>query len=138
VQHSHGRCVGGETFVNYYDPELFRTMVKACCRVESLYSIVNFGRKELNQTGSGHFACLGGYHPKSDKVLLMDTARFKYPPFWVQMDELYDSLQSLDKDSGKMRGFLVLSKKEPEGSSLIKRLPTNTPKVRFMSDLTLD
>ena len=67
----------------------------------------------------------------------MDTARFKYPPFWVDMNELYESVRSFDKDSGKMRGFIVLSKKNDLSSSLIQKLPPNTPKVRFMSDLTM-
>ena len=87
-------------------------MVKACSRIPGMYSIVNFGRKELEQTGSGHFACLGGYHPQSNKVLVMDTARFKYPSFWVDLDRLYDSVKSLDKDCDKMRGFMVLSKNQ--------------------------
>ena len=67
----------------------------------------------------------------------MDTARFKYPPFWVDLGELYESVRSLDKDSNKMRGFIVLSKKNDQNSSLVKNLPPNTPKVRFMSDLTI-
>jgi len=47
----------------------------------------------------------------------MDTARFKYPPFWVNIDMLYDSLNSIDKDAGKKRGFIVLSKDlEPKES----------------------
>ena len=36
-----------------------------------------------------------------------------------------------------MRGFIVLSKKNDQSSSLIQKLPQNTPKVRFMSDLTM-
>lgn len=138
IPHEHQGCLKAEPFVNYYDPDLFRTMVQATCKIEGLYSIVNFGRKELQQTGDGHFACLGGYHPKTEKVLLMDTARYKYPPFWVDIQDLYESVRSLDKDSGKMRGFLVLSKKSLSSANLINRLPPQTPKVRFMSDLSLE
>jgi len=92
--------------------ELFKTAIIACCKIPDLYAIFNFGRKELEQTGTGHFACLGGYHPETQKVLILETARFKYPPFWVDIKSLYDSLNSIDLDSNKYRGFVVLSKKK--------------------------
>lgn len=60
--------------------------------MEGLYGIINFGRQELEQTGSGHFACIGGYHQESRSVLVLDTARFKYPPFWVPIEMLYKSV----------------------------------------------
>ena len=82
----------------------------ATCRLPGIYSIINFGRKELKQTGSGHFSCIGGYHSESNKVLVLDTARFKYPPYWVDFDTLYESVNSIDKANGKKRGLLVLSK----------------------------
>ena len=48
VDHDHQSCVKiEETFLNYYDPELFKTMIQSTCKIEGLYSIVNFGRKEL-------------------------------------------------------------------------------------------
>ena len=78
--------------MNNYDEELFMTVVKATCTIPSLYCILNFGRNELEQTGSGHFSCVGGYDPLTQKVLVMDTARFKYPPFWVDADQLYESV----------------------------------------------
>lgn len=31
-------------------------------------------------TGDGHFSPVGGYHEGKDLVLILDTARFKYPP----------------------------------------------------------
>jgi hypothetical protein len=49
--------------INQYDEEMFMTMIKASCKIPGFYSIINFGRKELEQTGTGHYACLGGYHP---------------------------------------------------------------------------
>ena len=34
-------------------------------------------------TGSGHYSPVAGYHPGQDLVLILDTARFKYPPYWL-------------------------------------------------------
>jgi hypothetical protein len=51
IQHTNQSCVTSasieKTFLNYYDTDLFKTMVVASCKIEGLYSIVNFGRKEL-------------------------------------------------------------------------------------------
>ena len=87
------------------------SVVKATSTIPHLYCILNFGRAEMEQTGSGHFSCIGGYDPDSHKVLVMDTARFKYPPYWVDFDQLSKSIASIDEESGKMRGFIVVSKK---------------------------
>ena len=71
-------------------------MVLTCSMIPEMYCILNFGRKVLEQTGTGHFACLGGYYEAEDKVLILDTARYKYPPFWVDLEWLYNSLLSVD------------------------------------------
>lgn len=73
--------------------------------------MVNVSRKKLDQTGDGHFCPIGGLNCEAKKLLLLDTARFKYPPHWVDMDLLYDSMQTIDKDTQKPRGFIILSKK---------------------------
>ena len=42
---------------------------------------------------------------------MLDTARFKYPPHWVDTTQLYDSIKTVDPESGKYRGFMLLSRK---------------------------
>jgi glutathione gamma-glutamylcysteinyltransferase len=42
-------------------------------------------------------------------VLIMDVARFKYPPHWVPLQILYDAMQPIDEDSGNSRGYMLLS-----------------------------
>ena len=41
-----------------------------------------------------------GYHPERDLVLILDTARFKYPPHWVPLSMLHTAMQRHDKDTG--------------------------------------
>eukprot|EP00944_MAST-04C_sp_MAST-4C-sp1_P002823 g2823.t1 len=75
--------------------------------------IVNFSRKELQQTGEhGHFSCIGAYEADSDMALVMETARFKYPPFWVPTSLLYKAMVSTDPDSGFSRGYLLVEREE--------------------------
>eukprot|EP00518_Triparma_eleuthera_P011819 CAMPEP_0182466220 /NCGR_PEP_ID=MMETSP1319-20130603/11646_1 /TAXON_ID=172717 /ORGANISM="Bolidomonas pacifica, Strain RCC208" /LENGTH=232 /DNA_ID=CAMNT_0024666179 /DNA_START=183 /DNA_END=877 /DNA_ORIENTATION=+ len=65
----------------------FREALEATCRgdgeSEEAYVCVSYSRGALGQTGSGHFSPLGCYDPEADAVLVLDTARFKYPPHWV-------------------------------------------------------
>ena len=75
--------------------------------------IVNFSRKELKQTGEhGHFSCIGAFEADSDMALVMETARFKYPPFWVPVSLLYKAMLSIDPDSGFPRGYLLIERSE--------------------------
>jgi glutathione gamma-glutamylcysteinyltransferase len=79
----------------------------SCSRAES-FMICNFSRKHLGQTGDGHFSPIGGYNRDLDLVLIMDTARFKYPPFWVSLQTLYESMEVIDKATGGPRGYFVV------------------------------
>ena len=73
--------------------------------------IVNFSRSALEQTGEhGHFSCIGAYEAESDMALVMETARFKYPPFWVPTSLLYKAMASIDPESGLPRGYLLVER----------------------------
>ena len=89
----------------------FRSYVEAVCssdRSES-FMVANFSRKVLGQTGCGHFSPIGGYHKEKDLVLIMDVARFKYPPFWVPLDVLWASMAVDDEKTKSPRGYFILS-----------------------------
>jgi len=70
--------------------------------------IVSYDRGALGQTGSGHFSPIGGYDPASDHALVLDVARFKYPPHWVPVPALYAALQPCDPTTGRPRGWVAL------------------------------
>lgn len=57
--------------------------------------IANFCRNVFNQTGTGHFSPIGAYEETADMVLVMETARFKYPPFWVKLDLMWDAMRCI-------------------------------------------
>lgn len=93
------------------DFNIFRTWVDNTCStsVAESFIIVNFSRKHLGQTGNGHFSPIGGYHKNLDLVLVLDVARFKYPPFWVPLRRLWEAMTIHDHDSGAARGYFVVS-----------------------------
>ena len=71
--------------------------------------IASYSRRDLEQSGSGHFSPIGGYCAERDMVLIMDVARFKYPPHWVPLGSLYQAMQRVDPETGKCRGYMLLS-----------------------------
>lgn len=73
------------------------------------FLVVNFSRKYLGQTGDGHFSPIGGYHRGLGLVLVMDVARFKYPPYWVRVEDLWDSMAVVDQATGLTRGYFIVS-----------------------------
>ena len=45
---------------------------------------------------------------QADDLLLMDVARYKYPPFWVDTDLLWQAMATTDTSSGRHRGYIVV------------------------------
>lgn len=108
------RCNGAEVLAHHATPKpknllLFREHVERVCKGTDERIIVSYSRKAFDQTGDGHFSPIGGYDADEDLVLIMDVARFKYPPHWVPLTLLWTAMQAVDSDSGKARGWLVLS-----------------------------
>lgn len=69
-------------------------------------------------SGDGHFSPVGGYHRRDDLVLILDTARFKYPPHWVPLSQLFAAMAAPDPDTGCSRGYLQLSASVLQESAL--------------------
>ena len=44
---------------------------------------------------------------------MLDVARFKYPSYWVTLEDLFNSLTPIDNATGQPRGFSVLRKSSP-------------------------
>jgi len=56
----------------------------------------------------------GTFHPSPPitgnriQILILDVARYKYPPSWVNTTELWNAMDMIDSDSGKKRGYLMV------------------------------
>lgn len=86
----------------------FRDMVRDACSSDTERIIVAYSRKDFLQTGDGHHSPIGAYSEKEDLVLILDTARFKYPPHWIPLPLLYKSMERIDQATGQPRGFMRL------------------------------
>lgn len=72
--------------------------------------IANYSRKAVGQSGDGHFSPIGGYHVATDRILVLDTARFKYPPHWMSLELLFEAMREIDRTTQSARGWLTLQR----------------------------
>ena len=73
--------------------------------------LANFYRPDVGEVGGGHWSPLVAYDPETDLALLLDVARYKYPPAWVPLADLAAAMVAPDPDNAgadKSRGILVV------------------------------
>lgn len=86
----------------------FRENIQTILSSEDGTVVASFSRSALGQTGEGHFSPIAAYHEETDRVLVLDVARFKYAPYWVSISELYEAMALLDETTQEPRGWFVL------------------------------
>jgi len=72
------------------------------------FIVVNIDRSLYGKKG-GHFSPLAAYDQKTDRFLIMDVARYRYPPVWVKTNDLLKAMNTVDTTSHKTRGFAIIS-----------------------------
>lgn len=87
----------------------FRDILKTTLNTDQQFLIANFHRPTIGQKGGGHFSPIAAYNEEEDRVLILDVSRYKYPPFWVSVDDLWQSMLNKDTAAHLSRGFLVIS-----------------------------
>lgn len=96
----------GETSIEQFR----RTVQRTCAMADGVHMIVGYSRRPLGQSGDGHFSPIGGYHADRDRLLILDVARFKYPPHWVALEQLWQAMNTMDPASGRSRGYIIIEK----------------------------
>jgi len=91
--------------------DAFRANARAALAAHDHFVIVNYLRTALGQQLGGHISPLAAYDDKQDRFLILDVARYKYPPVWVTSADLYAAMNTPDSVSGKTRGYVLVSKK---------------------------
>jgi len=96
----------------------FRAAIHSATHRTDLHLVASFSRKVLGQTGSGHYSPIGAYHAASDMALVLDVARFKYPPYWAPVPLLWKAVQDIDTATGRGRGYYLMSKAKHSAPSV--------------------
>ncbi|WP_017318665.1 phytochelatin synthase family protein [Mastigocladopsis repens] len=90
--------------------QAFRKLALENLKQPDNYILVNYLRKEIGQEKGGHISPLAAYNEKTDRFLIMDVSRYKYPPVWVKTADLWKAMATADSVSGKTRGFVFISR----------------------------
>jgi hypothetical protein len=59
--------------------------------------MINYDRKSVGQIGGGHMSPLASYSKSAKSFLVMDVAKYKYPPVWIPAEQLVMSMGTTDK-----------------------------------------
>lgn len=73
------------------------------------YVVVNYLRSTLGQLRGGHISPLAAYDEKTDRFLVLDVARFKYPAVWVTAADLFKAMNTVDAgNDDHSRGYILV------------------------------
>ena len=95
------------------DERAWRAALVASARGEVVV-IAAYDRAVLGQTGQGHYSPIGGYSAARDAALVLDVARFKYPPHWIGASRLWAAMRAIDPATSRSRGWLALRRGAPD------------------------
>jgi hypothetical protein len=90
----------------------FRTVASESLRRKDGHVIVNYSRPALGQDAVGHISPLGAYDADSDRFLVLDVARYKYPPVWVEAAALFAAMSETVEGGERTRGFVLVRGRE--------------------------
>jgi hypothetical protein len=89
----------------------FRKTAREYLSREDQFVIVNYLRKAIGQEKGGHISPLAAYDAETDRFLILDVSRYKYPPVWVTASQLFAAMNTTDSDNeNKTRGFVLVKK----------------------------
>lgn len=86
----------------------FQAALTAAATQPDTHLIVSFSREGLGQTGIGHFSPVAAVHPERGLALVLDVARFKYPPYWVRIEQLFEAMKHPDPVTQLPRGYCLI------------------------------
>lgn len=92
--------------------DAFRVEARDYLASRDHFVVANYLRKAMGQETGGHISPLAAYDAEQDRFLILDVARYKYPPVWVKAADLFTAMNTADKDNaGRTRGYVLVAKK---------------------------
>jgi len=93
--------------------DAFRLRARDYLARKDHFVVVNYLRGAIGQETRGHISPLAAYDGKTDRFLILDVARYKYPPVWVTAADLFNAMNTEDADNGnRTRGFVLIDKQD--------------------------
>jgi hypothetical protein len=91
------------------DNESLRALLQKTLGDDGRFVLINYARASFGQVGGGHWSVLAAFDEQSDRVLILDVAKYKYTPVWVEINLLKQAIATIDTGSQKARGLLIVS-----------------------------
>jgi hypothetical protein len=89
----------------------FRKRASERLKTAGQYVLVNYLRSAIGQQKYGHISPLAAYDAESDRFLILDVSRYKYPPVWVKAAELFAAMNTPDpSNQDRSRGFVEIAR----------------------------
>lgn len=100
----------GHKHADEFSVDAFRNIVRDTLSAPDKRLVINYYRVPLGQVGGGHISPAAAYDEDTDRVLVLDVAKYKYAPVWIKLTDLHASMLTIDASSDKMRGIVVVSR----------------------------
>ena len=101
------KSIAGDTL----NDDNLRILLQKALGDDGQFVLANYLRANLGQVGGGHWSVLAAYDAQSDSVLILDVAKYKYPPVWVGISTLRQAIATIDTTSNKTRGLVIVAKR---------------------------
>lgn len=88
--------------------DAFRSLAGEVLADPRRYMAVNYFRPALGQEGKGHTSPLAAYDEASDRFLVLDVSRVRYPPIWVRAGDLFGAMNT--RAGVNTRGFTIVGR----------------------------
>ena len=98
--------VAGDTL----DDKSLRVLLRKALGDDGQFVLANYLRTAVGQEGGGHWSALAAYDAQTDRVLILDVAKYMYAPAWVEISTLRKALATIDTTSNKPRGLVIVSR----------------------------
>ncbi len=117
--------------------DAFRAAARNYLAAKDHFVVVNYLRKAMGQQTGGHISPLAAYDAKADRFLILDVARYKYPPVWVKASDLFDAMNTTDSSNdNKTRGYVLITKAATEKTATDKTATDKTATDKTATDKT--
>ena len=91
--------------------DTFRSTARDHLANEGEFVIINYLRKAIGQERGDHISPLAAYDAETDRFLILDVSRYKYPPVWVTAPDLFNAMNTVDTDNhDQTRGYVLVKR----------------------------
>jgi hypothetical protein len=105
----------------------FRSLLRGSLAEPADRLLVNYHRGAVGQEGGGHISPLAAYDAATDRALILDVARYRYPAVWVPAEDLWRAMRTHDSTSGRSRGLVLI---RPAGEVGARPVSAGRPAAR--------